>query len=75
MHGFWHCQTVTPIENSKQNPARTHARMHAASDKQSKPSTQTSKPKNNGQGFALVSDTKKQRKNPALGWVSFSGFA
>jgi hypothetical protein len=52
-HGFQCIQTVTPLENSKQNPARQaqhlirqanpartlpHA-MHAASDKQSKPST------------------------------------
>jgi hypothetical protein len=64
MHGFWHCQTVTPIENSKQNPARTlpHA-MHAAS-----------KPENNKQSFALVSDTKKAKKTQQRR-VSFSGFA
>jgi hypothetical protein len=49
--------------------------MHPASDKQSKPSTQARQAKNNRQGFALVTDTKKQRKNPALGRVSFSRFA
>jgi hypothetical protein len=47
---------------------------HPASNKQSKPSTQARQAKNNKQSFALVSDTKKQ-KNPALGRVSFSGFA
>jgi hypothetical protein len=46
LHGFWHCQTVTPIENSKQNPARQTQRLirqanpaskakHPASNKQS----------------------------------------
>jgi hypothetical protein len=35
MHGFWHCQTVTPIENSKQNPASTlpHACTQQATSK------------------------------------------
>jgi hypothetical protein len=47
--------------------------MHAAS--KANPAPRQDKPKNNGQGFALVTDTKKQRKNPALGRVSFSGFA
>jgi len=80
-HGFQCIQTITPLENSKPtkskaNPASTlpHA-MHAASDKQSKPSTQARQAKKSRQSFALVSDTKKQRKNPALGRVSFSGFA
>jgi len=47
-------------------PSKRQAKQTQHSDKQAK---------NNRQGFALVSDTKKQRKNPALGRVSFSGFA
>jgi hypothetical protein len=59
---------------------QTPHRKQQANKKQSKtqhpgkPSTQARQAKNNGQSFALVSDTKKQ-KNPALGRVSFSGFA
>jgi hypothetical protein len=54
MHGFWHCQTVTPMQNSKQNPARTlpHA-MHAAS-----------KPENNKQSFAPALPPKEKQKSP-----------
>jgi hypothetical protein len=54
-----------PIENSKQNPARTlpHA-MHPASDKQSKPSKPKGKPKNDRQSFALALPLKRKQKSP-----------
>jgi hypothetical protein len=47
MHGFWHCQTVTPIENSKQNPARQAQRLirQANPARQGKPLQQTQQAK------------------------------
>jgi hypothetical protein len=63
MHGFWHCQTVTPIENSKQtkSKAKPSTQANPAPDQASKTQqARQGKPKNSRQGFALVSDTKKQ---------------
>jgi hypothetical protein len=66
-HGFQCIQT--PTENSKQakSKAKPSTQANPAPDqaskpsKQSKPSKPKGKPKNNGQGFDLVSDTKKQQ--------------
>jgi hypothetical protein len=71
-----HTDTVTQqTPHKKQTSTLPHAKQgQTQQGKRTQQARQAKQAKNNGQGFALVSDTKKQ-KNPALGRVSFSGFA
>jgi hypothetical protein len=69
MHGFWHCQTVTPIENGKQNPARTlpHACTQQASETQqatskANPAPRQGKPKTMGKTSPWCQTPKSKEK-------------